>query len=55
MLAKEFATRMKKITQIKSDIEKRHIEADTLLIKCLRDIGFGEGADYFDNMLKWYA
>lgn len=35
--------------------EMGHIEADGLIVDLLRALGYGEGADIFDDMPKWYS
>lgn len=37
------------------DPEIWHIEADGLLIKVLRDLGYDELCDWWENGKKWYA
>lgn len=35
--------------------EEGHIEADGVIVGLLRALGYGEGADIFDDMPKWYS
>lgn len=37
------------------DCEKWHKEADALLIKILRDLGYDDVCDWFEHQDKWYA
>jgi hypothetical protein len=37
------------------DEEGRHLEADALICKMLRQLGYGMGVDVFNGMQKWYA
>ncbi len=37
------------------DVEIWHEEADKLLIKILRDLGYNELCDWWENGKKWYA
>ena len=37
------------------DLEQFHSDADDLMCKILRDLGYGEGIDFFENHEKWYA
>lgn len=37
------------------DRELWHIEADELLIKVLRDLGYDELCDWWESCHKWYA
>ena len=37
------------------DCEPRHIDADSLMCEVLRQLGYGDGVDIFENMEKWYA
>ena len=36
------------------DTEVVHIDMDDLLVKVLRELGYGEGCDVFDGTEKWY-
>jgi hypothetical protein len=48
-----FATEMRRISEHK-DTEMAHIMADELMCKLLRELGYGDGVDIFENMNKWY-
>lgn len=37
------------------DIEGDHGEMDKLMVKVLRQLGYGAGCDIFDACEKWYA
>lgn len=37
------------------DKEIRHFNMDMLMVKTLRDLGYGEGVDIFVKTDKWYA
>lgn len=37
------------------DVEGWHSEADELLIKVLRDLGYDELCDWWESGTKWYA
>jgi len=37
------------------DTEDGHRYADALMLKVLRQFGYGEGCDIFDAAYKWYA
>lgn len=37
------------------DEEESHIRADELLCQVLKELGYGEGVEIFDNIPKWYA
>jgi len=52
----EFAQQVRKACDI-LDTELTHIEADRVLIKVLRSLGYGEGCDIYDEARRefWYA
>ena len=54
MTPKEFADAMKKIAD-NGDTEYDHMDADDLMIEVLTSLGYGEGAEIFDCMDKWYS
>lgn len=54
MTEKDFTERMKNINEL-TDVEARHREADELLCQALRDLGYKEGLEIYDNMKMWYA
>ena len=52
--AKGFANEMRRIAR-NSNTEMAHILADELMCKLLRELGYGEGIDIFEEMDKWYS
>lgn len=38
-----------------SDPEGAHVDMDELMVIVLRQLGYGDGCDVFDNQHKWYA
>ena len=54
MTREEFKNKMQTIAD-KRDIEGGHIEADDLMCELLKDLGYGEGVEIFEEMGKWYA
>lgn len=50
----EFSQEMKRIAEI-DDQETGHVKADELMLLVLRQLGYGDGADIFDKMSKWYS
>ena len=54
MTPEEFKNKMQKIAA-EYGIEDGHIEADDLMIELLKELGYGEGAEIFDQMDKWYS
>ena len=57
----EFKKKMKEL-QIKEDTrgtyfdrEQMHIAMDELMCEVLRDLGYSEGVEIFENTGKWYA
>lgn len=62
MTPEEFAKKMKKISdnlKYQNDAycneEDAHMQMDDLMSDLLRQLGYGEGIDIFDNTSKWYA
>ena len=56
MTPKEFAKEMQNICLLShDDREIAHCDADDLLCQVLRELGYGEGVDIFEEMDKWYA
>ena len=58
MTPKEFAQEMRNISLLSQDggdNEIAHCDADDLLCQVLRELGYGEGVDIFEEMDKWYA
>lgn len=37
------------------DIEGAHSEADSIMCDLLRELGYGDGVDIFQEANKWYA
>lgn len=54
MTPEEFKKEMQKIAD-EYGTEDGHIEADDLMIKLLKELGYEEGAEIFDRMYKWYS
>lgn len=52
--AKGFANEMRRINR-NNDTEMAHILADELMCKLLRELGYDEGVDIFEQMDKWYS
>ena len=53
----EFAKRMQGIKELYSDFhdtDERHVAMDDLMCELLRELGYGDGIDIFDNTSKWY-
>lgn len=57
MTPEEFAKAMKEIRdeEVHGDTESCHGRADDLLCSVLRELGYGEGVEHFEDMGKWYA
>jgi len=53
MTPEQFEIEMKKLDT--GDTEADHGDADFLLCKVLRQLGYGKGVDIFHAMDKWYA
>lgn len=51
---KGFANKMLRIAR-NNNTEMAHIQADELMCELLRELGYGEGVNIFENMNKWYA
>lgn len=51
--ADSFATAMRAADS--GDTEGAHHEADRLMVKQLRRLGYGEAMDAYDAIDKWYA
>lgn len=51
---KGFASEMRRIDR-DNNTEMAHILADELMCKLLRELGYGEGVDIFEEMYKWYS
>jgi hypothetical protein len=54
MTPAEFFSKMKQIS-MNGDEEVAHVEADDLICGLLRQLGYGDGVDVFEDMPKWYA
>lgn len=54
MTPEEFAKEMQD-AYCKYDKERSHIKMDRLMADLLRQLGYGEGIDVFENTDKWYA
>lgn len=52
--AKGFANEMRRIDR-DNNPEMKHILADELMCKLLRELGYGEGVDIFEKMYIWYS
>ena len=62
MTPDEFRLQMKEISDgVKvesdgySDVEASHMQADGLMLDMLKELGYGQGAEIFEKMGKWYA
>lgn len=54
MTPDEFKEKMKLIAD-KGDIEKGHVEMDSLMCDLLVMLGYEDGIKIFDSIEKWYA
>lgn len=45
----------RKPARVSEDPEVTHAHADNLMVEVLREMGFGEGLDIYDQIAKWYA
>lgn len=54
MTREEFERRMAKISDI-LDPEHKHTKADELMAQALKDEGYEEGVEVFEEMNKWYS
>ena len=54
MTPEEFAKKMEELS-LNGDIEEAHGNADDLMCELLRQLGYGEGVQIFQEMEKWYA
>lgn len=52
MTPEEFAEKMAAIIAAHSDPEARHYHAEALIIGLLRELGYGKGADLYDETDK---
>jgi hypothetical protein len=56
MTPEEFAAAMEQVFwDLAYDIEAAHWEADRLLCKMLRELGYDEGVDVFEEVKKFYS
>ena len=55
MTSTEFADYMTNIKKTSHCKESRHVWMDEVMCKLLRQLGYGEGIDIFENTDKWYA
>lgn len=56
MTPEKFADKMNAIfNEYFNDEERRHIAMDNLMCEVLRELGYGDGIDIFENADKWYA
>lgn len=54
MTPEEFEQRMIEISMM-DDTQDRHEYGDSLMQKVLTQLGYGSGADVFEEFDKWYA
>lgn len=54
MTPEQFAARMREFAR-HDDLEARHGNADLLMCRVLRTLGYGEGIEVYVEMGKWYA
>ena len=54
MTPEEFKERME-LCSLDRDTEYGHITADELMCDVLKELGYSEGVEIFENMHKWYA
>ena len=56
MTPEQFKSKMGDIFPVAGyDEEGAHSMADDVILDLLRQLGYGEGADIFDDANKWYA
>ena len=56
MTPEQFRDAMKEIDEkYGADTEGAHGQADDLMCKLLRELGYEEGVEVFEKMHKWYA
>lgn len=55
MTPEEFLNKMKQIYSGNWDEETAHADADDLMIELLCQLGYGDGANFFDKQPKWYS
>lgn len=55
-LLKEYSEKMKEAASLSNDdAEQGHVRADYLLCELLNKLGYGEIAELFEEVGKWYA
>lgn len=54
MTPDEFKQKMIEISMM-DDVDDRHGAGDSLMQEVLTQLGYGEGADVFEEFDKWYA
>lgn len=54
MTAEQFRYKMECLSKM-DDVEVCHERMDELMCELLRDIGYKDGVDIFENTSKWYA
>lgn len=53
---KDYTERMRKLADNNDDdIEARHVEMDDLMCEILKEMGFNELVEIFNETEKWYA
>lgn len=52
---KDYTERMRELANNDDDIEARHVEMDDLMCEILKEMGFNELVDIFNETEKWYA
>lgn len=53
---KDYTERMRELADNNDDdIEMRHVEMDNLMCEILKEMGFNELVDIFNETEKWYA
>ena len=50
----EFAAKMRE-QAARGDTEMAHSDADEIIVQLLRQLGYDEGADIYNNMERWFA
>lgn len=54
MTPEQFKTEMEQIER-SGDTEGGHVDADELMCRVLRELGYGDGVEVFERMDRWYA
>ncbi len=55
MTPEEFLQKLQELYGEGQDPERFHGEADDLIVELLKQLGYGEGAEFFDKCEKWYG